>query len=1018
MLLSVLFFVFVLDYLVEGFGVNAFLRNDITDDYIQKYLDNVYLESDLVYSEQSLDKAKGEDASKESGLESSILRTHRNQALNYLGGVERLIELMELLKSDAQEEDEESLDEGVELMDHFDKAILSSNLDSNYYHYISEIKGDGFGKLDDFGTHRLRVSFGEEEVRSDILKRMESGIKIYEFRTKVERGLDLEHKAGGFEDKEEAECGENGFIRYSSGYYLVKRRSKGGKIKYSIKIESPMEMIDFKELVLLDEIQVLYRKKNVYKQSAHDVQSQHSGGDYVYGKESGREIEDDEFTDEEYEDLEEDYNSRVEYLSMKAAKRFLTVGYPVCELKCVIKDLQSKVQWTERVARLVDKNAGGEGSIVYNKINSNNWCDRLVFHNCMGIELESMEVSIMNHKLREKMHLIENTLDSLANDQIEKYFNHIFKDLPRNVFKAGQIGKIIVLNEILESSGFIISRNKKNGSELLMRYEKISKFSQNLVSLKQVLGSTKYKFMINGFNRGYTVLSSLYRFSTKKEGLLANTIRPITRQIFVLDIEQVMVFMQNILFILKYEKANNKNGVFLPWYSRSTKDHITKQNDFVKSLLSEYITLLKLFNQQKFYTKDRFYRFNIFNIYSLISHYKSFETDDNYENIFGEIVHSSDIRVFVVNTKLEYYEQANINRIFRVKNNHSLSYFENSTKITSSNIENFKYLREHFIPLTTEDEIDYSSGNDYDFHLIDSKRMENVNNGTGNDTSATMIEVPKPIKKSTEIKGNIEFDPNNLVFQNNLGNFGFNIAFINYVYQSSLNLEDSVITSPPWWMVWQSQFYPRLSLETSIKELDLVSAGSPEEFAREMNSTWLELPVNSESQNSFLDLGSFIPKEIISKEILESVIMEEVELVNPTSMQKGDLIHGKNKENNPWDIIKERQQSYINKWKKIDVINDPNNLFFYNLFTKRQSLPFSNSNIGNYTKFYFNPCIVNIFNEKSDSEWLVNCNSKWKIYSVLFEKFNSTINHYLSITTFLDLLNEMKILLVIQSQVK
>lgn len=1015
MLLRILFFVLVLDYLVVDFGANAFLRNDITDDYIQKYLDKVYLERDLVYSEQSLDGANIENVFKESGLKSSILKTHRNQALNYLGGVERLIDLMELLKSDAQEEDEDSIDEGVELMDHFDKAILSSNLDSNYYHYISEIEGDGFGKLDDFGTHRLRVSFGEDRIKSDILKRMKSGIKVYEFRSKVEKVLDLEHKTREFEDKEDQRRVENGFIRYSSGYYLIKR-SKGDDVKYSIKIESPMEMIDFKELVLLDEINILYRKKSLSEQFTQDIQSYHSGGEYIYEKESGYVMDDDEYMDEEYEELEEDYGSRVEYQSMKAAKHLLTRGYPVCELKCVIKDLQSKVQWTKKVARFLDKNAEEEGSVVYNKINASNWCDRLVFHNCMGFELESMEVSIMNQKLREKVNLIENTLDSEANDQIERYFNNVFKDQPRRVFKTGQIGKIIVLNEILESSGFVISINKKNRDELLMRYEKISKFSQNLVSLKQVLGSTKYKFMISGFSRGYTVLNSLYRFSTKKEGLLVNTIKPITRQTYVLDIEQVMVFMQNILLILKYEKANNKNGVFLPWYSRSTKDPLTKQNNFINSLLSEYLTLLRLFNRQKFYSKDRFYRFNTFNIYSLISHYKSFETG-SYENRFGEMVRSSDVRVFVVNTNLAYYDQARINRIFRGKSSHSMSYFEVSTKITNSNIGDFKYLREHFTPLITEMEHDNSGEYEDYFHLIERKNIENVSYGTGKDT-AVVIEIPKPIKKSTEIKGNIEFDSNDLVFQNNLCNFGFNIAFINYIYQSSLNLDDAIISSPPWWMVWQSQFYPRLSLERSIKELDLNSAEDPEEFAKEMNSTWLELPVNSESSNSFLDLGSFIPKEIISKEILESVIMEEVELVNPTSMQKGDLVHGKNKENNPWDIIKEKQQSYINKWKKIDVINDPNNLFFYNLFTKKQSLPFSNSNLGNYTKFYFNPCIINIFNEINDSEWLANCNSKWKIYSVLFDRFNSTINHYLSITTFLDLLNEMKILLIIQSQVK
>ncbi|OII72825.1 uncharacterized protein cubi_03695 [Cryptosporidium ubiquitum] len=1020
MFLKVLYFVVFFSYLVN-LRSDAFLRNDLTDSYIQEYLDKIYLEKDLIYFEDSLSPTEKPDTSIKSSLASNMLNVHKNQILNSLGGTERLIELIKLLESDAQEEEEESIDEGIELKDYFDKIILSSNLDNNYYHYLTEIDGGKFGNFDGFGTNRLKISFSEVN-KNKFSNRMNKGVKEYKFKSKLDPVIDKEHKLGEFDHKEKNRYIKEGFLAYSSGYYLVKRKNlkenEVDKYNYSIKIESPMELIDFNELVLLDEIKLLYKKKvhfkhnngdqNTFKEDSNhkkvNQKTQNGFGVFYSGDENYGEEDD-------YEELE-DYELEEEYQRVKIAKNFLTRGYPVCELKCVVRDLQNKVQWTEKIGKfIVENKVNNKEQSEINIINGNNWCDRLIFHNCIGFELESVKISIMNEKLLEKVHFVENVLGPQINNQIEKYFNNLFKDLPSKVLKPKQIGKMIILNEFLESNGFIISRNKQKKNELLMRYEKISKFSWNLISLNQILRNVKHKLKINHLNKGFTVLNSSSGLLIKKDDPLVNVIKPIIKQKFVLDIEQVLIFIQNILFLLKYENSNNK--IFLPWYNKLTKNVFTKQNNFINSLFSEYNTLVKLFGQQKFYSKDRFYRFHTFNIYSLISHYKSYE-NNNHKNKFGKTIYSSEIRVFVINTTLTYYDQIKINNIFRKKSTHSMNNSDIPININDIDIENFKYLKEYFSPLKNEIEQDEWEGGefdeDYDVYENYFRNIQSRKTNTGD----YVIETPKLIKKSVGIKGNIEFNPNHLVFQNNLSNFGFNIAFINYIYQNSLNLDDSVITSPPWWMVWQSQFYPRISIIDSNKEQDLNLMENPDEFSREMNSTWLELPVNSENPNSFLDLGSFIPKEIISKEILESVILEKIELVNPAGIKKGDLNYSKNKDN-MWEIIKEKQQFYISKWKKFDLINDPSNLFFYNLFSKKQTLS-ANSNF-NSTKFYFNPCIINIFSESNNSEWLTNCNAKWKIYSFLFEEFISTINHYLNISTFFDLLNEIKILLVVQSQI-
>ncbi|KAL3126699.1 signal peptide-containing protein [Cryptosporidium hominis] len=1024
MFLKIFYFVIFLSYyLIVNLKVNAFLRNDLADNYIHEHLDKVYLESDLVYVDDDFTLTKESNPSIETNIANNLLKIHKSQVLNSLGGSERLIDLMKLLESDKQEEEEDLIDEGIELKDYFDKMILSSNLDNNYYHYISEIEG-GFEHFDSLGTNRLKISF-TEMVKNKSLNKMNKGLKEYEFKFKVDRIIDQEHKLiRELDQKEINKYISEDFMKYSDGYYLVKKKkmkeNKLSNYNYTIKIESPMEIIDFEELILFNEIKILYNQKINFK-----LDNNISSNKFNRKSSTSYEIKDSYEYDEDYEILEEDYNSKEEYQKVKVSKNLLARGYPVCELKCIIRDLQNRVQWTRKIGKFLSRNekededSGGKTEI--NLIKSYNWCDRLVFHNCIGFELESMEISILNEKLREKVHFVENILDPMLNGQIENYFNNIFTDLVVDkVLKPKQIGKIIVIDEILESNSFIISRNRnqKSGEFFNIRYEKISKFSQNLISLRQILGSTKYKLKINHLNKGFTVLSSSHKTLFKEEYPLINVIKPITKQKLVLDIEQILIFIQNILFVLKYEKAN-KNGIFLPWYDKSTRNGLTKQNQFINSLLSEYLTLVKLVNRQKFYSKDRFYRFNIFHIYSLISHYKSYETD-SYKNKFGKMVYSSEIQVFVINTSLTYYDQARINSIFKRRINPLIKDFDIKPEISDNNILDLKYLKEYFIPIKyeieQEDEEIINEEEDFDFGINENyfKNFKSIKNDTNNDYS---IEAPKLIKKFSEIKGNMDFDQNDLVFKNNLSNFGFNIAFINYIYQNSLNLDDSIITSPPWWMVWQSQFYPRLSIEKNIREQDINLLENSEEFFREMNSTWLELPVNSENPNSFLDLGSFLPKEIISKEILESVILEEVELVNPNGLSKGDLNFSNKKDNNILEIINEKQQFYISKWKKIDVINDPNNLFFYNLFSKKQTIS-SNSNF-NSTQFYFNPCIISIFGESNNnSEWLTNCNAKWKIYSLIFEQFTSTINNYLSISTFFALLNEIKILVLIQSQTK
>ncbi|KAK9171163.1 hypothetical protein CmeUKMEL1_07195 [Cryptosporidium meleagridis] len=1013
--------IFLSYYLVVNLKVNAFLKNDLADNYIQEHLDKIYLESDLVYVDNDFTLTKENNPSIETNIANNLLKIHKSQILNSLGGSERLIDLIKLLENDKQEEEEDLIDEGIELKDYFDKIILSSKLDNNYYHYLSEIEG-GFEHFDSFGTNILKISF-TEIVKNKSLNKMNKGVKEYEFKFKVDRIIDQEHKLiRELDEKEISKYISKDFMKYSDGYYLVKKKKMKennlNSYNYTIKIESPMEFIDFEELVLLNEIKILYNKKINFKLDKDTTFNK------INRKSStNHEIKDSYENDEDFEILEEDYNSKEEYQKVKVSKNLLTRGYPVCELKCIVRELQNRVQWTEQIGKFFNRNEKEDSGDKFetNIIKSYNWCDRLVFHNCIGFELESMEISIFNEKLREKVHFVENILDPMLNGQIEKYFNNIFTDLADKVLEPKQIGKIIVIDEILESNSFVISisRNqKKNGELFNIRFEKISKFSQNLISLRQILENIKYKLKINHLNKGFTVLSSSHKTLFKEEYPLINVIKPITKQKFVLDIEQVLIFVQNILFVLKYEKAN-KNGIFLPWYDKSTRNGLTKQNQFINSLLSEYLTLVKLVNRQKFYSKDRFYRFNIFHIYSLISHYKSYETD-NYKNKFGKMVYSSEAQVFVINTSLIYYDQARLNNIFKSKINLLIKDFDIKPEVTGDNILDLKYLKEYFIPIKYEieqedEEIVYEE-EDFDFGINESyfKNFKSIENNTNNDYST---EAPRLIKRFSEIKGNMDFDPNDLVFKNNLSNFGFNIAFINYIYQNSLNLDDSIITSPPWWMVWQSQFYPRLSIEKNIKEQDINILENSEEFLREMNSTWLELPINSENPNSFLDLGSFLPKEIISKEILESVILEEVELVNPNGLNKGDLNFSNKNDNNILEIINEKQQFYISKWKKIDVINDPNNLFFYNLFSRKQTTS-SNSNLDS-TQFYFNPCIINIFDDSNNnSEWLSNCNAKWKIYSLLFEQFSSTVNNYLSISTFFTLLNEIKILILIQSQIK
>ncbi|KAJ1606507.1 signal peptide-containing protein [Cryptosporidium canis] len=1012
-MLTVLFFVIPLSYFIS-FGVDGFLRNDVIDNYIQEYLDRVYLERDLVRLEERPDPHQSWvfSSSSEGILESKILREHRSQVLSDLGGTERLIELMELLKGDSREEEEEdeSIDEGGSLVDHFDRAILSSNLDSNYYHYLSEIEGDGFGRQDGVGIHQLRVIF--EEIGGDeLLKRMRSGLRNYKFRSRIER-------LGQLDRQEEVRYGSEGFITYSSGYYLARRRGRGGdgghEPKYVIKIESPMEVVDFRELVLLGEIAIYYTRLASFKVGKGHIQENKSvlnGRDdrYVEDLEEGME-----------EELEEDYGDRREYQRVKSTRHLLARGYPVCEIKCVVRDLQSRVQWTERIARFGGDQEGEGGSVRESKVRvriaNNSWCDRLAFHNCVGFELESMEVGVMNQRLREKVGLIEDALDSQVSHQIQEFFDRTLQDLSKGLFRPGQIGKIIVLNEILESNSFIISRNRGRGGQLLMRYEKVSRLSQNLVSLKQVLGSTRYRLQIGGgFSREYRVLSSsIHRLPIKRQGVLPDGIRAITRQKFVLDIEQVVAFVQKVLSILKDERARNKNEVFLPWYGMSTRDPLTKQDRFLNSLTSEYLTLVKLIARQRFYSKERFYRLGTPRIYSLISHYKSFDSG-TYVSRFGQVVHNSDSRAFVVNTNPTYYDQARIYSVFKRNGHNTIRYLGIGAMVISRsnlNLGQFKYLDEIHIPQA----YDLERGSFEE----DESQWSREARETAHSANPAFVEISRPVRRSGEVKGNIEFDASELVFQNNMGNFGFNIAFINYIYQSSLNLEDSLITSPPWWMVWQSQLYSRLSLEKSIRELDGNLAGSPGELVGETNSTWLELPVNSESPDSFLDLGSFIPKEIISKEVLESIIMEEVELVNPASLQFGDFSSSSSSsakaKDNALEIIKEKQQSFINQWKRNDVVNDPASLFFYNLFSKKQGSLYPDLGPGAPPRLHFNPCIVSIFGEDSDSEWLANCNSKWRIYSTLFEKFSSGASHYLGISTFLDILGEMRSLLVVQSQ--
>ncbi|KAF7458805.1 Kae1-associated kinase Bud32 [Cryptosporidium felis] len=977
-------------------GVFSMLRVSTVEDYLEGYIDKIYLDKDMVY--MSVDETYGKHLNHR--LRNSLGLEHRRRILGNLGGLERLIELMKLLKNNAQEEEEESIDEGLELKDHFDRLILGSNLDGNYYHYISgtEEKERSFCNHKGLGVNRFRVTFSQVQSKQSFFSKTK-----YNFKTRVE--LISDRRDSREPTKNESLRLENkDFIKFTNGYYLANREafqfSRDSGVRYSLKIESPLEMVDFNELILLERVNLRFNKK-AYRKTLiplqEDLLSENSGA-FVKG----------------WSDYEEEEGDDEDQMTQKV-KNSLARGYPICELRCTIRELQNKPQWGSGINKL---RASGQTGQEYDKygVKGSNWCNRLVFHNCIDFEVESIEISAMNEALMNRALEIENTLDDQVNRLLEEYFLRTLRRSSRPRMDPEQIGKLIVLSLLLEKNGFVLSINKENSRKLHISYERLSSYSGNLISLKTVLEDVRFRLRTGKppeEPEDVALLSSLGP-TQSRENSYFHSVVPVTNGKFVFDTEQVMIFAQNMIFLLKQEKARSKSGVFLPWYSDTTKDLFIKQNSYINSLLSEYGKLLKFLVGRKFVGKERFYRLSLLNLYSLVSHFKSFEGRGFGRNSGGRGIFFNESRFKVIDLSLSYQDQVRLNHIFR-RNIHFRISWNVQVNSRSFNYESLESIREYYSP-------------------IDDLEEDSVTLNDGQ-VQSKVFEVSRLIKRSFDLKGNLDFDSNSLVFQNNMGNFGFNMAFINYVYQQSLNLDDSIITSPPWWMVWQSQFYPRLSLDSSTKESESSLLDNPKDYLRELNSTWLELPINSETPNSFFDSGSFIPKEIVSKEILESIILEEVELVNPVTAQSSGNLGNKGKDgvSELNKIIREKQQAFINNWKKNDVVNDPNNLFFYNIFNRKQGLhtPFSftsvptqpqsqtlhlesPSNRSHSSKFNFNPCIINALSEGSNSVWFSNCILKWKIYSGLFEHLNSS-NHYLQLSTFFDLLNEIKIILTIQN---
>ncbi|KAH7648004.1 hypothetical protein FG379_000787 [Cryptosporidium bovis] len=929
------------------------IETSLVDEYINGYYNNIYIDEELLVHLKNNEN--------DEYIKNLLVNSHRKDVINELGGSEKILELIKLLKDSKNEEEEEEEKVGsiygysYELRDNLDKIILTSRLDGNYHNYLNS-KGEINRNSKEIQVTSIKIKFKIDLRNIFDIKNQ----RKYEFEAIVSKLL-KDPSDGLIQERVNV---KDKIVEFSNGFYI------NNGVENLLKIESPMEMITFKELVLIDKINMLIDSTNI-KKSNND----------------------------------------------------LLKGYPVCEIKCVIKELQNKIQWSESISRLSSEN------ISY--IKSYNWCNKLIFHNCVDLGIKSFELSIISDKMKKEIEQIRTSIDHKIKSQIENYFlsNLEMLSIP---FDFNIIIESIILNVLLEKNSFVIKKNMNN--DLIIKYEKISEHSKSIVCLEQILNNVDLKLELgnkkNNYssyeNRQHRVLSSNEYIDSNHE---ISRLSPVKKSKLILNIEHVTIFIQNILLILK---TKSKANYYLPWYvNRSGIINIKrKQDEFVGLLFREYELLLRLFMKNKYIGKDMFYRMGLFNIYSLISHFKSYNTNNtnnSVDNIYNR-KKSHDINengYIIVNTRLNYEDQIFITNIY--SQNLMFHKFNINNK---GNIRLEKYKKiEYFKPIneyyTQNSENDFSINfNDVEEYFDGIDYLLDINYYERNLINKT-IEVSRPIKIVDYIKGNLDFYSENTLFQNNIGNYGFNIAFLNYMYYYTLNLDDNVIDSTPWWMAWQSQFYPPVYFGLDSKIVD--ELGLNEKYTEEdgydynegneksyfsnlskkiFNSTLIEIPINSDFPISFFDLGSYLPKDIISKGMLESIIMEEVEFINPTFKGIDSLLDGKNRKFDLIQLTKERQQILINSWKRSDLINDPNNMLFYN-----------HNKLSPKTEFTFNPCMLNTFFDNDSSEWFSACVKKWEIYTTLFDHFSLKSNRHFKISTFFDVIKEVKMILYIQKEI-
>ncbi|KAH8738718.1 hypothetical protein FG386_000509 [Cryptosporidium ryanae] len=934
------------------------IETNIVDEYVNGYYRDIYIDDELLL------RLKSEESGEY--IKNALLNGHRIDTIEKLGGSGRIIELIELLKNSKNEQDEEEEKEesnygyGYELKDSLDKLLLTSRLDNDYHDYLENNESKVSDKKEQLKVKNLELKFRTDlrnifDIKSQ--RQYEFGMTVYKLLTGV--GSDLKKEKMNLQDK---------IAEFTNGFYIDKGSEN------MLKIESPCETINFKELVLIDKINI----------SAN-----------------GR--------------------------SLKKSNNDLLKGYPICEVKCVIRELQNKIQWSESINRLSNENI--------NHIKSYNWCNKLMFHNCVDLGIESFELSIMSSEMKSEIEQVKNSIDSKVKTQIENYFlNNVgVLTVP---FEFNIVTESLVLNDLLEKNGFVIKRNINN--DLIIKYEKISKYSKNIVSLEEILNNVNVKLELdnerknnfadyNSHKQHSVLLSNKY---INKNSSKAPKLNPIENKRLIFNIEHVTIFIQNVLLVLK---AKNKINYYLPWYVNKSgvRNMKKKQDELIAALFKEYESLLRLLLRNRYIGKDMFYRMGLFNVYSLISHFKSYNinyvntgTNNIYYHEKGNFV-IDESSYFVVNTRLNYEDQVFITNIYT---QNSMFYRFNALSRGNYISEKLKKL-EHFKPIN-----EYYTNNSEDVftaNFNDGEYFDDFNYFMGikyydENLVNKAIEISRPMKIVDDIKGNLNFNYENIVFQNNMGNYGFNIAFLNYMYQYTLNLDDDIIESTPWWMGWQSQFYPAVSFglnnkiegefsfNEEYKDEDGYEYGKGSErdyflnlSKRDFNSTLIELPINSDFPISFFDLGSYLPKDIISKEMLESIITEEVEFISPSLKAIDSLLDGRDRKFDLTQLTKEKQQTLISSWKRSDLINDPNNMLFYN-----------HNKLNSKREFSFNPCMLNTFFDNDSSEWFSTCVKKWEIYTILFDHFTLKANRYFKISTFFDVIREVKTALTIQKAIK